>query len=84
MYGQFAYQGAYIYQLNLKDGFTLRGRITHLSEEDLLKAGYRSYNRENEVKRILYIGDTLYTLSDGMVKAHGLVDLVERKAVQLP
>ena len=83
-YGQFAYQGAYIYQLNLKDGFKLRGKITHLSAEDLLKAGYRSYDQESEVKRILYIGDTLYTLSEGMVKANSLVDLVERKAVQIP
>jgi inhibitor of cysteine peptidase len=83
-YGQFTYQGAYIYQLNLQEGFKLRGRITHLTEEDLLKAGYSSYDRDKEVKRILYIDDTLYTLSDGMVKANGLVDLVERKAVKLP
>jgi len=83
-YGQFTYQGAYIYQLNLEEGFKLRGRITHLSEEDLLKAGYRSYNREREVQRILYIEDVLYTLSEGMVKANALGDLSERKAVQLP
>lgn len=83
-YGQFTFQGAYVYQLNLQDGFKLKGRITHLNEEDMLKSGYRSYNQENEVKRILYIDDTLYTLSEGMVKAHGLVDLGERKTVQLP
>jgi len=83
-YGQFTYQGAYIYQLNLQEGFKLRGRITHLSEEDLLKAGYRSYQREREVKRIIYIEDMLYTLSEGMVKANALGDLSERKAVQLP
>ncbi|MDD2211495.1 MAG: beta-propeller domain-containing protein [Clostridia bacterium] len=82
-YGQFAFQGAYIYQLNLTDGFKLRGKITHLTAEDALKAGLHSYKPDSEIKRLLYIKDTLYTLSEGMVKAHGLVDLVERKAVQL-
>lgn len=83
-YGQFAFQGAYIYQLNLQDGFKLKGKITHLTAEDALKAGLYTSNPESEIKRILYIKDTLYTLSEGMIKAHGLVDLVERKAVQLP
>ncbi|MDD2433179.1 MAG: beta-propeller domain-containing protein [Clostridia bacterium] len=83
-YGQFAFQGAYVYQLNLKDGFKLRGKITHLTAEDALKAGLYTSNHASEIKRILYIKDTLYTLSEGLVKAHGLVDLAERKAVQLP
>ncbi|MDD2432929.1 MAG: beta-propeller domain-containing protein, partial [Clostridia bacterium] len=72
------------YQLNLQDGFKLRGKITHLTAEDALKAGLYTSNHASEIKRILYIKDTLYTLSEGMVKAHGLVDLAERKAVQLP
>ncbi|HHY05405.1 MAG TPA: copper amine oxidase, partial [Clostridia bacterium] len=83
-YGQFVFQGAYVYQLNLQDGFKLRGKITHLTAEDALKAGLYTSNSASEIKRILYIKDTLYTLSEGMVKAHGLVDLAERKAVQLP
>jgi inhibitor of cysteine peptidase len=83
-YGQFVFQGAYVYQLNLQDGFKLRGKITHLTAEDALKAGLYTSNHASEIKRILYIKDTLYTLSEGMVKAHGLVDLAERKAVQLP
>ena len=45
-YGQFTFQGAYVYQLNLQDGFVLRGKITHLNAEELLKAGY--YTRPGE------------------------------------
>jgi len=57
-YGRFTFQGAYV-------------KITHLSDEDYKKSGYY-YNPEKHVERILYIGDTLYTLSKGMVKAHEL------------
>ncbi len=83
-YGQFAFQGAYVYKLNLKDGFSLRGKITHLTNEDLLKAGYYGANAGKEIKRILYIKDALYTLSDGMVKANGMAGLAELGNVALP
>lgn len=82
-YGQFTFQGAYVYKLNLQDGFSLRGKITHLTDEDFLKAGYHSFNSEKEIKRILYIKDVLYTVSDRMLKANGLVGLEERNALPL-
>ncbi|MDD4048603.1 MAG: beta-propeller domain-containing protein [Clostridia bacterium] len=82
-YGQFAFQGAYIYKLNLEDGFKLRGKITHLTDEDTLKAGYRSYNSGKAIKRIMYIKDVLYTLSDDIMKAHGFTGLEERKELKL-
>lgn len=82
-YGQFTFQGAYVYQLNLQDGFVLRGKITHLNAEELLKAGYYTVDQEKEIRRILYIKDTLYTLSDGMLKAHGLAGLEERGSLSL-
>jgi uncharacterized secreted protein with C-terminal beta-propeller domain len=34
-YGHFSFQGALVYKLDLKTGFTLRGKITHLTEEDV-------------------------------------------------
>jgi len=67
-YGRFTFQGAYVYSIDAENGFKLRGKITHLSDEDYKKSGYY-YNPEKHVERILYIGDTLYTLSKGMVKA---------------
>lgn len=82
-YGQFTFQGAYVYQLNLTDGFTLRGKITHLSAEELLKAGSSYANADKEIKRILYIDNVLYTLSDGMIKANGLAGLEELNSLVL-
>lgn len=83
-YGQFTFQGAYVYQLNLTEGFSLRGKITHLTEDDLLKAGYYTATADKEIRRILYIGDVLYTVSDGAVKANGMTDIKEIGGVALP
>ena len=57
-------------------GFQLRGKITHLSAEDYQKAGYGWYNSP-KMERIIYIGDTLYTLSRYMLVAHDLDSLHE-------
>ena len=83
-YGQFKYQGAYVYGIDLVKGFSLKGRITHLSQEDYAKAGSYWYDSDKNVQRILYINDTLYTLSNSMIKANGLSDLKEKKALQIP
>lgn len=71
-YGSFTYQGAYIYRIDLEHGFTLTSRITHMSEDQLSKAGSYGWAGDETVRRILYIGDTLYTVSDAMIKAHSL------------
>ncbi len=83
-YGEFAFQGAYVYNIDLKKGFTLKGRITHISEEEYLKAGNYYYSDDKFVERILYINDTLYTLSKGMCKAHGIDDLKEKGVLTIP
>ena len=82
-YGTFTYQGAYIYKLDTKRGFQLQGRITHMSDEELKKAG-NWYAGEKSVRRILYIGDTLYTISDAALKANALSDLSERGSLNIP
>lgn len=83
-YSQFAYQGAYVYSIDLEKGFRLRDRITHLSNEDMLKSGMYSYNYSKAVRRIMYAGDILYTLSDAMLKANSLSDLKERGSLLYP
>ncbi|MFS0917247.1 beta-propeller domain-containing protein [Brevibacillus sp. 179-C 1.1 NHS] len=72
-YGHFTFQGAYVYQLDLKKGFQLTDQITHLSKEDVAKAGEGWYDSTSNIKRILTIGDTLYTVSDDYVKTKQLL-----------
>lgn len=83
-YGQFAFQGAYVYDISAENGFSLRGSITHLSDEMLEKAGDHWYQSDLNIQRILYIGDSLYTLSPRMIKANQLQTLEEQGRLQLP
>jgi uncharacterized secreted protein with C-terminal beta-propeller domain len=83
-YGQFTFQGAYVYNLDLENGFKLKGKITHLSDQDYAKSGYNGFDYNKSVERILYIDNTLYTLSKGMFKANSISDLKELKTISIP
>ena len=83
-HGSFVFQGAYVYSIDLAKGFSLKGRITHLSEQDYLKAGNHWYGGDRTVERIIYIGDNLYTLSRGMIKANRMGDLGEAGKMVIP
>ena len=87
-YGEFTFQGAYIYNLDLDTGFTLRGRITHLSESDLRDANQYGYygwgsEREKYIDRLLYVRDTLYALSRRYISASDLGTLREIGRIDL-
>ncbi|MBU7318012.1 beta-propeller domain-containing protein [Paenibacillus oleatilyticus] len=83
-YGDFTFQGAYVYGLDLQKGFQLRGKITHLTGDDMNKAGQHWYGSERNIERLLYIGDTLYSSSPDMLKANDLSTLREVGSLQLP
>jgi uncharacterized secreted protein with C-terminal beta-propeller domain len=77
-YGEHTFQGAFVFRTTLENGFEEKGRITHVTAEDELKRGYY-YGSDYSVKRALYIGNVLYTLSDRMLKANDLENLEELK-----
>ncbi|MGF7036302.1 putative secreted protein with C-terminal beta-propeller domain [Paenibacillus mucilaginosus] len=83
-YGEFTFQGAYVYGLDLQSGFQLRGKVTHLSEEAMKKAGSSWYGSDLNIERLLYIGDTLYSASQGMMKANDLASLKDLRSLPLP
>jgi hypothetical protein len=80
-YGDFVYQGAYVFNVSL-EGIELRGRVTHIDDDSLLKSGYR-FESEYAVERSLYIEDNLYTISQGRLKINDLGTLEEVKTVEL-
>jgi inhibitor of cysteine peptidase len=74
-YGEFTFQGAYVFDLTAKDGFDLRGKVTHYDNSDAFeKSGYRFYGNAN-IRRSLYIGDVLYTFSDARLQMNDLGSL---------
>ncbi len=83
-YGEFTYQGAYVYDLSL-NGFEYEGRITHMSEEEKQTTDFwwHWYQSSSYISRSLYIGNVLYTISDKMVKMNNLEDLSEINSINL-
>ncbi|MEK7137007.1 MAG: beta-propeller domain-containing protein, partial [Patescibacteria group bacterium] len=69
-YGTQSFQGAYVYDLTLDDGFDLRGTITHYDEEDRMKSGDMWYAYGKDIERIVRIDDSLLTISQGSVQSH--------------
>lgn len=64
--------GAYVFGLSPQTGFTLRGTVQHGAGD----SGYYYYGSSaSEVKRSLYIGDVLYTMSSKQIKANSLGDI---------
>ena len=83
-YGKPVFDGAYVYNLNLTDGFTLKGKVTHYNEKDMTDLstnGYTNYNKT--IMRVIYIGEYLYTVSQGVVKANLLSDMTEKNMIEL-
>ena len=67
--GEAVWQGAYVFTVTLAgQEIKLMGTITHIENGDV-----SNYTRH--VKRVLYIGDVLTTISDSMVKMNSLTDL---------
>jgi uncharacterized secreted protein with C-terminal beta-propeller domain len=82
-YGEYVYQGAYVFHVSPGQGIELRGRVTHIDDPlEFLKSGYW-FDSELSVERSLYIDDFLYTISRGMIKMNGLFDLSEMGSVEL-
>jgi len=74
-YGRPIFQGAYVFHVSPKDGIKLIGRISHMENSGV--------DPMYEVKRALYINETLYTVSDGKIKANNLADLSAVSEVSL-
>lgn len=83
-YGQPVFQGAFVYNLSAEEGFTLKGMITHHppgAVVNLQNAGRYDYNRD--ISRSLYIGDTLYTLSNSYLQANDLNTMEEQGKLEI-
>jgi len=71
------WQGAYVFNISLEQGFKLKGNITHQNGADQFESSL-------QVKRILYIDNVLYTLSEKKIEINSLDNLSEIKEIVLP
>ncbi len=88
-YGQTVWQGAYVFSVSTNGNFTLKGTITHINASLLNSQGQiintmDYYTTSNQwITRSLYIGNTLYTISNSIVKLNSLNDLSQIAQVNL-
>ena len=76
-YGQPVWQGAYVFNLTLSEGFVFRGGITHIED------GTSIWDSNYYVQRSLYIENVLYTVSNAKVKLNSLDDLAFIKEIEI-
>ncbi|MFH0815416.1 MAG: beta-propeller domain-containing protein [Methanobacteriota archaeon] len=85
-YGDMWY-GAYVFNITPEGGIKIAGKISHNVEAETqydYSYGYHQYNAYNPVRRSFYIGDTMYTVSNMMLKGTSLADFSELCSVDLP
>ena len=70
-------EGYFVYNINLEDGFKLKGVINHEKSE------LTRYNRNSKLLRGLYIEDDLFTVSEEAIKVNKLDNLDEISKLSL-
>jgi inhibitor of cysteine peptidase len=81
-YREKVWQGVYVFGLTPKDGFELKGKVSH--QESYEQYGYWYYSG-NQVRRSLFMDDVLYTVSGKLVKMNDLNNIdKELGTVDLP
>ncbi|MGD0644069.1 MAG: beta-propeller domain-containing protein [Candidatus Bathyarchaeia archaeon] len=87
--GESYWQGAYVFNLDLNNGFTLKGTVTHLNATLIDSQGFMTdssayYNSQNDwITRSLYIDNTLYTISNSEVQLNSLTDMTQIAQINL-
>lgn len=98
-YGEFVWQGVYIFHISVEDGFQLRGKVTHYADGEKPGCGGGWWNdwvfwglippedHEPEacrnIVRALYIDNVFYTVSEKMVKLSKLGSFKTIKDINL-
>jgi len=83
IYGDFKFQGAYVYKLSLENGFDLKDKITHIDDiKDKENYWYR-WSYPSYITRSLYIDNVLFTISNSMIKLNSLDDFSELNNIYL-
>ena len=83
-YGNYTFQGAYVYDVSLANGIVLKGRVTHMDDTSQLnQGGWYYYDSDVAVQRSLYIGNSLYTVSQSKIAINDLATLGDQGTIKL-
>ncbi len=77
------WQGAYVFNVDVTSGFTLKGNITHIDNATDQKQENYWMSSNYWINRSLYIDNTLYTLSNYRVQLNNLNNLALLAKIEL-
>lgn len=77
-WGETIFNGAYVYDYTLENGFVFRAAISHQTPEQLANWDYSSL-----IRRLLYIDTNLYSVSESKIQVHDLGTLAQKAALEL-
>jgi hypothetical protein len=75
-------EGYLVYNLDLENGFKLKGTITHTVPTTLYSTGYKP-TTSSSLLRGLWVEDNLFTISEKAIKSNRLSDLKELDSLDL-
>ena len=82
--GDYVWQGAVVLHVSVEDGIEVLGNVTHIEDPSFFdKLGYYCPESPYFIRRALYIGDVLYTVSEAMVLMNDIWTLVELRRIYL-
>ena len=73
-------EGYFVYNINLSDGFKLKGVIEHQKQQS--KYSY-SFNYSGKLLRGLWIKNNIFTVSEDMIKVNNLSDLSQISEIKI-
>ena len=79
-YGQFVWQGVYIFKVTLDQGIAYQGRISHINNT----ATTYYWDSPGFINRALNIENVLYTISANMIQMHDINNLSNIGTIDLP
>jgi uncharacterized secreted protein with C-terminal beta-propeller domain len=87
--GEYTWDGIFIFNISSNESLELRGKISHLSEEDMevINKRYSLYYIHNCYKKIItafIVGDILFTISYKLVQLNDLTTLKTIDSLELP
>jgi len=74
-------EGYFVCDINLDEGFKIKGIISHDEIEKLNKKN--AYNNTSKLLRGLYIENDLYTVSENQIKVNDLNTLEEKASIKI-
>ena len=77
------FQGAIVYNFDLENGFVKKGEIAHQKINEDVEDGYYDYDYKKLVKRILYIGNSLFTMSNDLIKSTNIETMEEQGTIEI-